>query len=131
MQEVFPSRLDKDELFLREVGFRFGKLRPIGTRITHLGEFGVERLRSTRVAGCLCRASGTQKTVEAVGRILQDRLVFGDGFGWTLEFQEHVREHFAGGNADGFAAIFVLTAGGGAQFLDSFVRFSQIGRAHV
>ncbi len=40
-----------------------------------------------------------------------------------LEFEQHVREHFARGDADGFATIFVLTVGGSAQLLKSLVWF--------
>jgi len=43
---------NSDALFLGEIGFRFGELRPIGTRATDLRKFGVVRLRSARVAGC-------------------------------------------------------------------------------
>src|SRR6266478_10143686 len=96
----------------------------IGTGVTDLGEFGVERLRAPGVTDCLGGARGTQKTVKAVRRILQHRPVFSEGFGGTPDFHEHVREHFARGNADGFAAIFVLTVGGGAQLLESVLGLS-------
>src|SRR5207247_5059571 len=85
---------------------------------------GVKRLRVACVAGGLRGASGAKQTVEAVRRILQNDLVFGKGFGGTLEFEEHVREHFARGDVDRFAAILVLMIGGSAQFLKSVVRFS-------
>jgi len=109
---------------LREVGFRFGEFRAVGARRTDSSKLDVKRLRATRVASCLRGARGAQKTVEAVRGILQDRFVFGEGIGGALEFQEHVAEHFTGGDADGFAAVFILMVGGGAQLLESFVRFS-------
>src|SRR5438093_13526216 len=116
-QEAFLR--ERFELLLREIGFCFGELRPIGSWAADFGELGVKRLR---VAGGLRGASGAKQTVEAVRRILQNDLVFGKGLGGTLEFEEHVREHFARGDANGFAAILVLTVGSGAQFLKSFVR---------
>src|SRR5712692_7535606 len=75
---------ERNPLFLSEIGFRLGKLGPIGTHATDLGKCGVERLRSRHVADCLRGAGGTKKTVKAVGRILQDRFVFGEGRRGTL-----------------------------------------------
>jgi len=72
---------------------------------------------------CAERAA-PRRASKRFGEFLEVRLVFGDGFGRTLEFQEHVREHFAGGDADGFAATLVLMVGAGAQFCESFVGFS-------
>src|SRR5206468_2688187 len=82
-------------LFLGEIGFCFVELRPVGSWTADFGELGVKRLRVACIAGGLRGASGAQKAIEAVWRILQDGFVFGEGIGGTLEFEEHVREHFA------------------------------------
>src|SRR5947207_3630054 len=120
-QEAFLR--ERFELLLREIGFCFVKLRPVGSCTADFGELGVKRLRVACVAGGLRGASGAKQTVEAVRRILQNDLVFGKGFGGTLEFEEHVREHFARGDANRFAAILVLTVSSGAQFLQCVIRF--------
>src|SRR5205807_5919525 len=110
-------------LFLGEIGFRFVELRPVGSWTADFGELGVKRLRVACIAGGLRGASGAQKAIEPVWRILQDGFVFGEGIGGTLEFEEHVREHFARRDADGFAVVLFLMVGGSAQLLKSLVWF--------
>ena len=64
------------------------------------------------------------KAVKTVGGKLQGSFVFGEGVGGSLEFHEHVGEHLARRDTDGFAAVFVLMVGGGAQLGEGFVGFS-------
>jgi hypothetical protein len=45
-------------LFLREIGFCFVELRPVGSWTADFGELGVKRLRVACVAGGLRRAGG-------------------------------------------------------------------------
>src|SRR2546430_14612993 len=89
---LFRSFLrERFELLLREIGFCFVKLRPVGSCTADFGELGVKRLRVAGIAGGLRGASGAQETVGAVWRILQYRFVFGKGFGGVLGFGRHGR----------------------------------------
>src|SRR5260370_326505 len=104
--------------------FGLSEFRAVCAGRTNLLEFGVKRLGLASIAGGPGGASSAQQAIEAVRRILEGRLVFGQSFSRTLEFKQHVRQHFARGDAHGFSAIFILTISGGAQLLKSFVRFS-------
>src|SRR5882724_6493561 len=111
-------------LFPREKGFYFGQLGTISARRTNRSELSVERLCHGGVSGSLGSARGAKERIEAIGGILDVRLVFNKRFGGTLAFREHVREHFTCGDADRLAAVLVLMIRGGAQFLQSFVGLS-------
>src|SRR5260370_1648965 len=99
----------KDPLFPGEISFGLSEFRAVCAGRTNLLEFGVKRLGLASIAGRPGGASSAQQAIEAVRRILERRLVFGQRFSRTPEVKQHVRQHFAREDAHGTSALFILT----------------------
>src|SRR5690242_1764027 len=99
------------------IGFGGAEFGAVGGGRADLDEFGVVVASGSGVSGGARGFGGSEERVETVRRVFQSGFIFGEGVGGAVKIEEHVGEHFASGNGEGFVALLVLAVGGGAKFV--------------